>query len=255
MDFKVIIPARYSSSRLPGKVLLPLHGRPMIQWVHELACDSGADEVIIATDNEKVAEVCRGFSAEVEMTSAEHHSGTDRLAEVVQRRDYPESQIIVNVQADEPTLPPALIRQVAVCLQHNPEASIATLCEPIRDAEQLCDPHVVKVVRGVGNHAIYFSRAPIPWGREQWSEQQYPAFSVDDGLHYRHIGLYAYRVGYLSYFSHSEPCLLEKTESLEQLRALHAGHTIIVETAEQAAGVGVDTAEDLERVLQEIQPG
>lgn len=251
MNFKVIIPARYASTRLPGKVLIPINGKPMIQWTYELALKSGADEVIVATDDEKVAEACKGFDAHVEMTSADHHSGTDRLAEVVTNRAYDDEQIIVNVQADEPTLPPELIKQVAVCLDNNDQASIATLCEPLSKAEQLRDPHIVKVARGADNHALYFSRATIPWDRHEWDHEA-EKYCVNDGLHFRHIGLYAYRTKYLKFFAESEPCLLEQSEALEQLRALHAGHTIIVETASAPAGIGVDTAEDLERLQQEL---
>lgn len=248
MGFAVIIPARYASTRLPGKPLLPLAGRPMIQHVYERALDSGADHVVIATDDERIREAAQGFAADVIMTSERHPSGTDRLAEVIDKRSFADDQIIVNLQGDEPLMPAALIRQVAENLQAHEQASVSTLCEPITTAADLFDPHVVKVVIDVNGMALMFSRAAVPWDRDAFSVtvEELPERSI----HFRHIGLYAYRAGFVRRYVTWPPCALEQVESLEQLRVLWNGYGIHVAVATEAPGHGVDTENDLRRVEQ-----
>lgn len=248
MSFAVIIPARYASTRLPGKPLLPLAGRPMIQHVYERALDSGADHVVIATDDERIREAAQGFAADVIMTSERHPSGTDRLAEVIDKRRFADDQIIVNLQGDEPLMPAALIRQVAENLQAHEQASVSTLCEPITTAADLFDPHVVKVVIDVNGMALMFSRAAVPWDRDAFSVtvEELPERSI----HFRHIGLYAYRAGFVRRYVTWPPCALEQVESLEQLRVLWNGYGIHVAVATEAPGHGVDTENDLRRVEQ-----
>ena len=248
MGFAVIIPARYASTRLPGKPLLPLAGRPMIQHVYERALDSGADHVVIATDDERIREAAQSFAADVIMTSERHPSGTDRLAEVIDKRSFADDQIIVNLQGDEPLMPAALIRQVAENLQAHEQASVSTLCEPITTAADLFDPHVVKVVIDVNGMALMFSRAAVPWDRDAFSVtvEELPERSI----HFRHIGLYAYRAGFVRRYVTWPPCALEQVESLEQLRVLWNGYGIHVAVATEAPGHGVDTENDLRRVEQ-----
>ena len=244
--FRVIIPARYASVRLPGKPLRLIAGRPMIEHVHDRARAAGAAEVIIATDDERIAMACREFGADVELTDPAHPSGTDRLAEVVRRRGFAEHDLIVNVQGDEPLVPPANVLQVAVLLEHNPLAAIATLATPIRELAELDDPNVVKVVRGRDGAALYFSRAPIPWQRDAATRA-----ALDGGrlaLALRHVGLYAYRAGALRQLAALPPGELEQAERLEQLRALEDGLGIIVGIAAEPPGPGVDTEADLARV-------
>jgi 3-deoxy-manno-octulosonate cytidylyltransferase (CMP-KDO synthetase) len=245
VTFKVIIPARYASTRLPGKPLLTLAGKPMLQHVYERAMDSGAQEVVIATDDERIRTAALRFGARVCMTSRQHRSGTDRIAEAVRLLQEPSDQIIVNVQGDEPLLAPPLVGQVADLLACQPQADVATLCERLASPAQLFDPHVVKVVCNRAGAALYFSRAPIPWYREQSGAGR----SLPDApLHYRHIGIYAYRVAYLLHYTGQSPCALEQSESLEQLRVLYEGGRIQVAEAAVPTGPGVDTPEDLETV-------
>jgi len=252
VGFAVIIPARYASTRLPGKPLLPLAGRPMIQHVYERARDSGADHVIIATDDQRIRDVALTFAADVIMTSERHPSGTDRLAEVIEQRGFGDDDIIVNLQGDEPMMPAALIRQVADNLQCHEQASVSTLCEPITTAADLFDPHVVKVVIDVNGMALMFSRAAVPWDRDAFSVtiEELPERSI----HYRHIGLYAYRAGFVRRYVKWPPCALEQMESLEQLRVLWNGYDIHVAVATEAPGHGVDTESDLRRVEQLLLP-
>ena len=249
MSFQVVIPARYASSRLPGKVLADVGGHPLVWWTWRNALDSGADGVCIATESDEVRAVCEAFGAEVVMTSAEHASGTERLSEVITRQGWADETLVVNVQADEPMLPPALIRQVAEGLAADPDAEMATLCEPVASPRALFDPNVVKVVRNARGHAITFSRAPIPWNRDVdfHHDRMDPSH-----LHSyrRHIGLYAYRAGFVQRYVSWPPCELEQLEKLEQLRALYHEVPILVLDALCDAGIGVDTAEDLERVRQ-----
>ncbi len=244
--FRVAIPARLDSTRFPAKVLAPLAGRAMIEHVHGLAQRSGAAEVVIATDNERVRAACAAFGAQVELTSAEHLSGTDRIAELARRRGWADDSIVVNVQADEPLLPPALIDQVAGLLADDAGADIATLQTPITTIGDYLDPNVVKVVGRADGRALYFSRAPIPWNRDAAPEGL--ASQRDYRGSRRHIGIYAYRLGALQQLAASRPSALEQLERLEQLRALQIGLAIAITDACETPGPGVDTAADLARV-------
>ena len=244
--FTVVIPARYASSRLPGKPLQDIAGKPMIQHVWEQAGKSSARQVVVATDDARIVEACRGFGAEVLLTRIEHNSGTDRLAEVAAVLGLAPDAIVVNVQGDEPLIPPAIIDQVAANLAANPQAAIATLAEPIDDVAALFNPNVVKVASDRNGLALTFSRAPLPWARDAFavSREQLPA----NVPYRRHIGIYAYRAQFLHDFVAWGPCWLEDAECLEQLRALWHGVRIHVADALQAPPAGVDTREDLERV-------
>jgi 3-deoxy-manno-octulosonate cytidylyltransferase (CMP-KDO synthetase) len=251
MDFVVIIPARFGASRLPGKPLRDLGGRPIIQHVHARALESGATQVVIATDDERVREAAESFGARVCMTSSRHESGTDRLAEVVLALGYADEQLIVNLQGDEPQMPAALIAQAAEALAQAPETAIATLSARIRDPRQLFDPNVVKVVSDREGRALYFSRAPIPWDRDGFARSAIsglePSTLTDFVPHFRHIGIYAYRAGFLARFTALSPGTLETAERLEQLRALEHGFRIQVAVAALEPGLGIDTEEDLKR--------
>lgn len=244
--FKVVIPARYGSSRLPGKPLVDIGGRPLVQRVWERAQASGAGEVVIATDDRRVAETCVGFGAEVAMTDHRCRSGSDRIAEVVDQRGWGAETIIVNLQGDEPCMPPELIDQLAGDLSERDEADVATLAYPIRTAEALFDPHVVKVVTDRDGFALYFSRAPIPWHRDDFLARQK---RLPEGVDFlRHIGLYAYRAGFLAGYVAWTPAPLELAESLEQLRVLWHGGRIHVSMAAVEPGPGVDTIDDVRLV-------
>jgi 3-deoxy-manno-octulosonate cytidylyltransferase (CMP-KDO synthetase) len=240
--FKVGIPARYGSKRLPGKPLLEIAGKPMLQHVFERAIESGAEEVIIATDDERIARCASDFGARVCMTSSRHASGSERLAEAARIMGWQDDAIVVNLQGDEPLMPPANIRQVAENLATNCRACIASLCAPIESPAGLTDPNVVKVVRDGAGFALYFSRAPIPWALDRSLVNRCLADC------YRHIGIYAYRAGYLRNYAAAPPCRLEEMESLEQLRALWRGERIHVAEAAKPPGCGVDTADDLAAV-------
>ncbi|MDP3978686.1 MAG: 3-deoxy-manno-octulosonate cytidylyltransferase [Pseudomonas sp.] len=244
--FTVVIPARYASSRLPGKPLQDIAGKPMIQHVWEQASKSSARQVVVATDDARIVEACRGFGAEVLLTRIDHNSGTDRLAEVAAALGLAADAIVVNVQGDEPLIPPEIIDQVAANLAANPQAAIATLAEPIDDVAALFNPNVVKVASDRNGLALTFSRAPLPWARDAFavSREQLPA----NVPYRRHIGIYAYRAQFLHDFVAWGPCWLEDTECLEQLRALWHGVRIHVADALQAPPAGVDTQEDLDRV-------
>lgn len=248
MDFVVVIPARYASSRLPGKPLQEIAGKPMIQHVWEQAQKSSARRVVVATDDARIVAACQAFGAEVLLTAATHNSGTDRLAEVASQLGLPGEAIVVNVQGDEPLIPPAIIDQVAANLAANPQAGIATLAEPIEDAAQLFNPNVVKVVSDASGLALTFSRAPLPWARDVFATGR---DSLPAGMPFRrHIGIYAYRAGFLHDFVAWGPCWLEDAECLEQLRALWHGVRIHVADALEAPPAGVDTPQDLQRVRQ-----
>jgi 3-deoxy-manno-octulosonate cytidylyltransferase (CMP-KDO synthetase) len=254
MSFAIVIPARYASSRFPGKPLALLGGRPMLQHVYERACQSEARRVIIATDDARIAEVAEGFGAEVCMTSPDHPSGTDRLQEVVSTLGFYADDIVVNVQGDEPMIPPVIINQVAHNLMAVPEAGIATLSEPIESLDALLNPNVVKVVSDHRGMALYFSRAPMPWPRDAAQAQGGTLHDMPSGFSWqRHIGLYAYRVKLLNDFVTWPPAPLELTECLEQLRALYNGVGIHVEPAREAPPAGVDTPEDLARLQQLLE--
>ncbi|MDH5572768.1 MAG: 3-deoxy-manno-octulosonate cytidylyltransferase [Gammaproteobacteria bacterium] len=247
MAFRIVIPARYASVRLPGKPLREIGGKPMLQHVYEKACCSSADEIIIATDDQRIYDIASTFANKVCMTSDQHTSGTERLAEVAQQYNFADNDIIVNLQGDEPLMPESCIEQVADALHQNKEAQIATLCTAIDSIEDVFDPNIVKVVRDSKDFALYFSRAPIPWYRGKFD--QTPAQMPDEAhLHYRHIGLYAYRAAYIRNYINSDKTLLENAESLEQLRALWHGDRIIVPVANDIPGPGVDTEEDLQKV-------
>ncbi len=249
MSFTVIIPARYDSSRLPGKPLADINGKPMIQHVYERAMLSEAAEVIVATDNEKIRVTCEAFGAKVCMTSASHISGTDRLQEVVKQLGFYSDDIVVNVQGDEPLIPPRVINQVAHNLVAEAEASISTLCEKIESIEDFLNPNVVKVTADHRGLAIYFSRAPIPWPRDAFNGKDVRGVSVDslpEGMNfYRHIGIYGYRVKLLNDFVTWSPSPQEKIECLEQLRAMWHGAKIHVALADETVPPGVDTEDDL----------
>lgn len=251
--FKVVIPARYASTRLPGKPLLEIAGKPMIQHVCERAGASGAEEVVVATDDQRIAEAVRGLGFEVCMTSSVHHSGTERIAEVVERLGWPEESIVVNLQGDEPAMPAALLAQVAHDMEAHPDAVVTTLSTPILEREVLFDPHVVKVVSDGAGYALYFSRAPIPWHRDEFLHPDQPL--PDNGMFARHIGLYAYRAGFLVRYVAWPPSPLERAESLEQLRVLWHGARIHVSGAVEVPGHGVDTADDLKRVEAALGAG
>ena len=248
MGFRVLIPARYASTRLPGKPLIDIAGKPMLQRVHEQAVASGAESVVIAADDARIEQAARAFGASVCMTSTQHSSGSERLAEAVQLLGYGDEEIVVNLQGDEPLMPPALLSQVAGNLAVNPEAAVATLCTRIHVAAELFDPHAVKVVMDRRGFALYFSRAVVPWDRDAFAitTEELPPGAE----HYRHLGIYAYRVGFLKRYVQLAPCALERMEALEQLRVLWHGEHIHVAEAGVPPAPGVDTAEDLERVRQ-----
>jgi 3-deoxy-manno-octulosonate cytidylyltransferase (CMP-KDO synthetase) len=239
----VIIPARFASTRLPGKPLADVAGKPLIQRVYERAAQSGARRVVIATDDERIRAAAASFGGEVCMTSADHRSGTDRIAEVVARLRIPADDIVVNLQGDEPMMPPALLRQVADALEAHTEAAVATACHAIHARAEFLDPNVVKVVFDEHGYALYFSRAPIPWPRDAMA-----AGSGAPVRAWRHIGIYAYRAGFVGRYAGWAPCILEDAEQLEQLRVLWRGGRIAVCESGVLPGAGVDTPEDLERV-------
>ncbi|WP_185266545.1 3-deoxy-manno-octulosonate cytidylyltransferase [Halopseudomonas xiamenensis] len=247
--FHVIIPARYASTRLPGKPLQDIAGKPMIRHVWEQAQKSGAASVTIATDDPRIVEACRGFGADALMTRADHPSGTDRLQEVVSQLGLDAEAHVVNVQGDEPMIPPALIDQVASNLRAFPAASIATLAEPLQGVDTLFNPNAVKLVTDHQGFALYFSRAPMPWCRDAFAQGR-PSELPQDIPFRRHIGLYAYKVGFLHDYVRWPASPLEIAESLEQLRALWFGCRIHVADACEMPPPGVDTPEDLERVRQ-----
>ena len=247
MSFTVIIPARYASSRLPRKPLADIAGKPMIQHVWEKTQQAGANRVIIATDHEEIEQVAKTFGAEVCMTSTKHNSGTERLAEVIEKMAITDDEIIVNVQGDEPLIPPVIIQQVAQNLAEN-QVNMATLAVKLETKEELFNPNCVKVVTDQKGMALYFSRAAIPFARDYFADCN-DAF-VASQPYLRHIGIYAYRAKFVNQYIRWQPTVLEKLESLEQLRALWYGEKIHVELAKEAPQVGVDTLEDLERVRE-----
>jgi len=244
--FRVVIPARYASTRLPGKALRPLAGKPMVQWVYERARSAGAHEVLIATDDERIAHAARAFGAEAVLTDPAHASGTDRIAEVARTRGWASADIVVNLQGDEPLIPAPLIGQVAALLAAQPQADIATLATAVESLAELLDPNAVKVVSDAQGWALYFSRAPIPWHRDGATA------GLDSQREFagarRHIGLYAYRVAALARLTRLGQGALERREQLEQLRALEHGLRVCVADARERPGPDVNTLADLERV-------
>jgi len=253
VPFTVLIPARYGASRLPGKPLRELAGKPLIQHVHQRATESGARRVVIATDDERIENACKQFGAEVCMTAAQHPSGTDRLADAARQLRLAADEIVVNLQGDEPLMPPQLLTRVAQNLRAHADAQMATLCVAIHDGAELFNPNAVKVVMDAAGYALYFSRAPIPWQRDAFAAQ--PNKLPPGTAYYRHLGLYAYRAGFLAQFVTWPPAPLECAESLEQLRALWNGQRIHVAVAEQAPPPGVDTPEDLEHAERQLRRG
>ena len=252
MSFSVVIPARFGSTRLPGKPLLQIAGKPMVQHVWEQARRSGAGQVVIATDDERIRETAAAFGAAVCMTSAAHPSGTDRLQQVAAEFGWGSDHIVVNVQGDEPLIPSPVIDQVARNLARHEQAGIATLCEEITDPEELVNPNAVKVVTDAHGMALYFSRATIPWPREHFREG---VAGMPSGAWWRHVGIYAYRTRFLHQYITWSPAPLEQLEQLEQLRALYHGVPIHVERAVERVPGGVDTQEDLEAVRIRCAPG
>lgn len=243
--FKVVIPARYASTRLPGKPLLDIAGKPMVVRVAEQAQKSQAEQVVIATDFEKIMQAASQHGYQAVMTRIDHASGTDRIAEVADKMAWPDDAIVVNVQGDEPLIDPQLIDEVALTLAHSRDAVMATACHPIHDEAAFLNPNIVKVVMDTNGNALYFSRAPIPYPRDEAHKQHIVA--------HRHIGIYAYRVGFLKQYANLEVTELEKTESLEQLRVLFHGYKIAVSVTQDAPASGVDTQQDLDYVRQVFQ--
>ncbi len=251
--FKVVIPARHSSSRLPGKPLLPLAGKAMILHVCDRARESGADEVIVATDHEEIRDCVEAYGLCALMTRIEHRNGAERIAEVCEIQGWSDSEIVVNLQGDEPLVPASTIRQLAAVLASGSSARVATLATPISRSEELFDPNTVKVVVDSSGHALYFSRAPIPWDRDRFSPGQPRRNLAAD--YKRHIGMYAYSVDFLNRYKSWQTSELEQTESLEQLRILWNGDRVFVIVVETAPEAGVDTREDLERVERALCKG
>jgi 3-deoxy-manno-octulosonate cytidylyltransferase (CMP-KDO synthetase) len=246
MAFTVVIPARLQSSRLPGKVLADIGGKPMVVRVAERARESGARRVLVATDDAEVARAVARHGFEAEMTHSGHATGTDRIAEVAERLGLAAGEIVVNLQGDEPLIEPGLVRAVAELLAATPAAAIATACHAIADAAELFDPNVVKVVLDRAGFARYFSRAPVPWARDAFAAS---SSTLPDGLPcYRHVGVYAYHAQFLRAYPGLAASPLERFEALEQLRALWHGYAIAVAIRHDAPVPGVDTAEDLERI-------
>ncbi|MGD2118367.1 MAG: 3-deoxy-manno-octulosonate cytidylyltransferase [Chromatiales bacterium] len=248
--FRVVIPSRYASSRLPGKPLLDIIGKPMIQHVYERALQSDASEVIVATDDQRIATAVESFGGQVCMTSTEHQSGTDRLAEVVNTYGWQDEDIVVNLQGDEPEMPAELINQVADDMESHRDAVITTLSVAIDRQHDVFDPNVVKVVTDEAGYALYFSRAPIPWHRDELADGETRLSDLSPFA--RHIGLYAYRAGFLREYINWEPSKLELVESLEQLRVLSSGRKIHVSRAQTPPGHGIDTQADLDRLIESL---
>ena len=246
-EFKIIIPARYDSSRFPGKPLADIHGKPMIQRVYEAAVDAGASEVVIATDSTLIGMAAEEFGAPVCMTLEQHATGTDRLCEVVDKLEWTDDTVVVNLQGDEPLIPPSIVNQVAINLIKNSEAGCATLYTGL-SSEDAGDPNVVKVVTDAKDYALYFSRSVIPYIRDTGDA------AVTGLVYKKHIGLYAYKVDLLKKFRAMQSCELEQAEKLEQLRLIWHGVKIHVGLASSIPGHGVDTPEDLERVKAAIAP-
>jgi 3-deoxy-manno-octulosonate cytidylyltransferase (CMP-KDO synthetase) len=250
LAFKVVIPARMRSTRLPGKMLADVAGKPLVAWAAQRAAESGADDVVIATDHQEIADAVAALGFKVCTTATTHETGTDRLAEAVDLLGLRDDEIVVNVQGDEPLIDPELIRKVARELALRPRASIATAVHPIESAEAFFDPNVVKVAIDTDGYAQYFSRAPIPFARDAFARTR--AVLPKDFPAFRHIGIYAYRVAFLREYSSLSPTPAERFEALEQLRALGHGHRIAIAFWSEPMEAGVDTREDLERVRKKL---
>jgi len=239
--YHIVIPARYASSRFPGKPMQMINNKSMLEHVYQVAKKSSAQNIVIATDDNRIATMARAFCDDVLMTSDQHQSGTDRLAEVCRIKKWQSDEIVVNLQGDEPLTPVELLHQVASNLHNKSTASIATLSTPLTAVEEITDPNIVKVVVDVDGYALYFSRASIPFDRDA---KQLKLSS----LYQRHLGIYAYRVGFLNEYSQMPHCELESFEKLEQLRAMYYGHKIHIEPALSLPGPGIDTPEDLQKI-------
>jgi len=248
--YHIVIPARFSSERLPGKVLLDIAGQPLLQHVWQRATESSALSAVIATDDQRIVESARSFGAEVVLTSADHQSGSDRIAECATRLGWPDDQLVVNLQGDEPLMPPACLDQVAALLDERPDCEVASLYWPIEEAAEVRNPNAVKVVTDVDGRALYFSRSPIPYARSYTDVKA----ALSAGISWkRHLGLYAYRLSALRRYTASTPTPLEKAESLEQLRIMEQGGRIVMARACEFIPAGVDTRDDLERVRDYIE--
>jgi 3-deoxy-manno-octulosonate cytidylyltransferase (CMP-KDO synthetase) len=248
VSYTIVIPARYAATRLPGKPLREIAGKTLLQHVYECAQRTQAKQIIIATDDERIQQVATGFGADVCMTSGSHHSGTQRINEVIQGRAIGDDEIIVNLQGDEPLMPAACVTQIAELLTNNPDAHMATLATPIQDDEEVFDSNIVKVVLNKQGRALYFSRASIPWQRGCYETNR-----VEHSAHWsclRHIGIYAYRAAYIKEYVSLSASPLEVLERLEQLRVLWHGGTIVVGQAVEIPGQGVDTEQDFLKVKQ-----
>lgn len=252
MSFRIVIPARFASSRLPGKPLREICGKPMIEHVIHRAHQSLAEEIILATDEKKIADAVSHLDVRICMTHADHQSGTERLSEVIEKLDIDDDQILINLQGDEPMMPAVCLNQVAQALEQDQTVKMATLCTPLTNIEELFDPHAVKVIRDKNDFALYFSRAAIPWYRDGFNPHgsETPGELPEFQQYQRHIGLYGYRAGFVRQYLQWPGSDIEKTESLEQLRVLYHGERIKVITAATPPGPGVDTLDDLDRVCE-----
>lgn len=251
MPYSIVIPARFAATRLPGKPLREIAGKTLLQHVYECAQHTQASHIIIATDDERIREAAEGFGADVCMTSAEHQSGTQRINEVIQLRNIDDDEIIVNLQGDEPLMPAACVAQVAELLASHPDAQMSTLASSIQHESEVFDTNIVKVVLNKDNRALYFSRAPIPWQRGSYEHGKITENEYWSCL--RHIGMYAYRAAYIKEYVGLTASPLEMLESLEQLRVLWHGGSIVVDHAIELPGPGVDTEQDFDRVRQLLE--
>ena len=249
MDFHIIIPARFHSSRLPGKVLADIGGKPMLQHVYDQAEKSGATSVVIATDHEDVKKVAEKFGATVCMTHEGHSTGTERVAEAVNLLEYEDDDIIIGLQADEPFIAGSVVRQMAQDLADHENVKVTSICQLIDNVDDLFNPHITKVILNWRGYAVYFSRAPIPWERDEFTLGGERPKKLR-GKHYRHIGIYAYRAGFLPQYCEMEPSDAEQMESLEQLRILWNGGRIHMTVVKEAIPSGIDTEDDLIRARQ-----
>ena len=245
MEFRVIIPAHYNSNRLPGKALADIAGKPMIQHVYDCALKSGAEDVVIATDDNRISKVVQDFGAMVCMTSSDHQSGTERIAEAVVALSLENDEIVICLQSDEPLITPKAIRKLAEDLNEHDNVKVASLCTPITDINELFNSNTTKVVLNRRNYALYFSHAPIPWDRSTFNSKENIKLN---GSHFRHVGVYAYRVGFLEEYLSWDDCPAENLEVLEQLRILWHGGRIHMVISKEKCLLGVDTEEDLQRV-------
>jgi 3-deoxy-manno-octulosonate cytidylyltransferase (CMP-KDO synthetase) len=249
-EFYVVIPARYASTRLPGKPLLEIAGKPMVVCVVEQAQKSGAKQIIVATDDQRIVDAVTQYGYTAMLTRTDHLSGTDRIAEVVLRESWPNDAIVVNVQGDEPLMEPSLIIEVAKMLESNKEAVMATACHPIQNKSDFLNPNIVKVVLDGQSNALYFSRAPIPYPRDAFANNEEMPSNIPA---YRHVGLYAYRTSFLKQYASIKPAIIEQYECLEQLRVLHQGYKIAVAISKNPPATGVDTEHDLAYVRSLMQ--